>query len=103
MNYSTKNVQSFKNSVWEIEEGFPAIVRQLLETSIPCFGRNDFPLFKHVSRECNRVQEDPNESCTLTLDSSERNQREGIGLLEYQAMPTLRDVAHDGWLCTISI
>ncbi len=24
-------------------------------------------------------------------------QREGMGLLEYQAMPSLRDVAHDGW------
>jgi hypothetical protein len=23
-----------------------------------------------------------------------------MGLLEYQAMPSLRDVAHDGWLCT---
>jgi hypothetical protein len=29
-------------------------------------------------------------------------QREGMGLLEYQAMPSLRDVAHDGVLCTIS-
>jgi hypothetical protein len=26
--------------------------------------------------------------------------REGMGLLEYQAMPSMRDVAHDGWLCT---
>jgi len=25
-----------------------------------------------------------------------------MGLLEYQAMPSLRDVAHDGALCTIS-
>ncbi len=25
-------------------------------------------------------------------------QREGMGLLEYQVMPSLRDVAHDGWL-----
>jgi hypothetical protein len=24
-----------------------------------------------------------------------------MGLLEYQAMPSLRAVAHDGWLCTI--
>ncbi len=31
------------------------------------------------------------------------NQREGAGLLEYQgAMPSLRDVAHDGVLCTFS-
>ncbi len=29
-------------------------------------------------------------------------QREGMGLLEYQAMPSLRDVAHDGGLCTFS-
>ncbi len=28
--------------------------------------------------------------------------REGMGLLEYQAMASLRDVAHDGVLCTIS-
>jgi hypothetical protein len=26
-----------------------------------------------------------------------RYQREGMGLLEYQAMPSLHDVAHDGW------
>jgi hypothetical protein len=31
------------------------------------------------------------------------NQREGMGLLEYQAMPSLRDAAHDGWLCTYTI
>jgi|688.fasta_scaffold682262_1 hypothetical protein len=27
------------------------------------------------------------------------NQRAGMGLLEHQAMPSLREVAHDGWLC----
>ncbi len=27
-------------------------------------------------------------------------QREGMGLLVYQAMPSLRGIAHDGWLCT---
>jgi hypothetical protein len=26
-----------------------------------------------------------------------------MGLLEYQAMPSLRDVAHDGWLFTFTI
>ncbi len=26
-------------------------------------------------------------------------QKEGMGLQEHQAMPSLRDVAHDGWLC----
>ncbi len=31
------------------------------------------------------------------------SQREGMGLLEYQAMPSLRDVAHDGWLCTFTM
>ena len=31
------------------------------------------------------------------------SQREGMGLLEYQIMPSLRDVAHDGWLCTFTI
>jgi hypothetical protein len=29
-------------------------------------------------------------------------QKEGTGLLEYQAVPSLRDVAHDGFLCTFS-
>jgi hypothetical protein len=29
-------------------------------------------------------------------------QREGMGLLEYQAMPSMRDIAHDGWLCTFT-
>ncbi len=29
-------------------------------------------------------------------------QREGMGLLEYWAMPSFHDVAHDGVLCTIS-
>jgi hypothetical protein len=26
-------------------------------------------------------------------------QKEGMGLLEYHAMPSLPKVAHDGWLC----
>ncbi len=30
------------------------------------------------------------------------HQREGMGILEYQAMPFLRDVAHDVWLCTFT-
>ncbi len=30
-------------------------------------------------------------------------QRESMALLEYQAMPSLRDVAHVGWLCTFII
>jgi hypothetical protein len=30
------------------------------------------------------------------------HQRECMGLLEYQAMPSFRDVAHDGVLCTFS-
>jgi hypothetical protein len=30
------------------------------------------------------------------------DQRESMGLLEYQAMPSLRDVAHDGVLFTFS-
>jgi hypothetical protein len=29
-------------------------------------------------------------------------QKEGTGLLEYQAVLSLRDVAHDGFLCTFS-
>jgi hypothetical protein len=28
---------------------------------------------------------------------------EGMGLLEYQAMPSLLNVAHNGWLCTSTI
>jgi hypothetical protein len=28
-------------------------------------------------------------------------QREGMGLLEYRAMPSLRGVAHDGVLCKL--
>ncbi len=31
------------------------------------------------------------------------DQREGMGQLEYQAVPSLRDVPNDGWLCTFSI
>jgi hypothetical protein len=26
-----------------------------------------------------------------------------MGLLEYQVMPSLRDVARDGWLCTYTV
>ncbi len=26
-----------------------------------------------------------------------------MGLIEYQAMPSLRDLAHDGWLCTFTV
>jgi hypothetical protein len=29
--------------------------------------------------------------------------QEGMGLLEYQAKLYLRDVAHDGWLCTFTM
>jgi hypothetical protein len=31
-----------------------------------------------------------------------RTQKEGMALLEYQTMPSLRDVAHGGVLCTFS-
>ncbi len=30
-------------------------------------------------------------------------QREGMGLLEYQTMPSLREVAHGGWFFTFTI
>ncbi len=30
-------------------------------------------------------------------------QREGMGLLEYQAMTSLRDIAQDDFLCTFTI
>jgi hypothetical protein len=39
-------------------------------------------------------------SCSLLLRM--QTQREGLGLLKYQAMPSLRDLAHDGVLCTFS-
>jgi hypothetical protein len=29
-------------------------------------------------------------------------QREGMGLIEYQVMPSLHDIARDGWLCTFT-
>ncbi len=32
-----------------------------------------------------------------------KDQREGLSLPEYQAMSSLRDVAHDGWLCTFTV
>jgi hypothetical protein len=32
-----------------------------------------------------------------------QSQREGIGQPEYQSMPSLRGVAHDGWLCRFII
>ncbi len=38
---------------------------------------------------------------TSAVDSG-NNQREGMALLEYQAMPSLRNLAHDGWLCTFT-
>jgi hypothetical protein len=38
--------------------------------------------------------------CTYRRHSC--HQREGIALLEYQDMPSLRDLAHDGVLCTSS-
>ncbi len=36
------------------------------------------------------------------VDWDSRTQREGMGLLEYQVMPSLLFVAHDGVLCTVS-
>ncbi len=39
----------------------------------------------------------------LYLDYGPCYQREGIGLLEYQAKPSLPDIAHDGWLNTFTI
>ncbi len=37
-----------------------------------------------------------------TLEETDSNQRESMGLLEYQAMHSLREVAHDGWLWTFT-
>jgi hypothetical protein len=39
----------------------------------------------------------------LVILAPTQKQREGMGLLEYQAVPSLRDVAHDGWLCKFTI
>jgi hypothetical protein len=39
-----------------------------------------------------------------TVEGGERqHQRQDMGLVEYQAIPSLRDVAHDGVLCTLVI
>ncbi len=38
---------------------------------------------------------------SVSLDQI-HNKRVGMGLLEYQAMPLLRDLAYDGVLCTFS-
>ncbi len=40
--------------------------------------------------------------CAWNLPSSTYIQREGMDQLEYQPMPSLRDVANDGVLCTFS-
>jgi hypothetical protein len=32
-----------------------------------------------------------------------QSQRKGMGQLEYQSMPSLRGVAHDGWFCVFII
>ena len=37
----------------------------------------------------------------LLLRPNRTDQREGMGLLEYQAMPSLRDIAHDGVFVSI--
>ncbi len=37
----------------------------------------------------------------LLSSARTQTQREGMGLLEYQVMPSLRDVAHDKWLLTL--
>jgi hypothetical protein len=42
-------------------------------------------------------------TCLLCCTVMGYIQREGMGRLEYQAMPSLREVAHDGWLCTFTI
>jgi hypothetical protein len=39
---------------------------------------------------------------TVLKFTVKRDQREGMGLLEYQAMPSLRNVAHDSVLSTSS-
>ncbi len=39
----------------------------------------------------------------ISLCKYSTSQRESMGLLEYQAIPPLRDVAHGGWLCTFNI
>ncbi len=40
---------------------------------------------------------------TYTGTPLERVPRVLVLVLEYQAMPSLRDVARDGWLCTLTI
>jgi hypothetical protein len=38
---------------------------------------------------------------TTLSGTGTETQREGMGLLEYQILPSLRDVAHDKWLLTL--
>jgi hypothetical protein len=40
--------------------------------------------------------------CSIFLVFRTRETGHGC-LLEYQAMPSLRDIAHDGWLCTFTV
>jgi|LakMenEpi03Aug12_release.lakeMendotaPanAssembly.Ray.scaffolds.fasta_scaffold1346325_1 hypothetical protein len=41
-------------------------------------------------------------TCPFPIPFLWSHQREGMGLLDYQAMPALRDVALDGVLCSFS-
>ncbi len=41
--------------------------------------------------------------CLTLFFHHSHKQREGMGLLEYQAMPSLCDVGHVGWLCNVYI
>jgi hypothetical protein len=55
-----------------------------------------------------QIEENPEISLTKFLRKCfcflcSHDQREGMDLLVYQAMPSLRDVAYDGWLCTFTI
>jgi hypothetical protein len=39
----------------------------------------------------------------MAFGRGQGHERGGMGLLEYQAMPSLRDVVHDELLCTFTI
>jgi hypothetical protein len=61
---------------------------------------NDF--FKNYFFPCKRKTLPHIGAYKTNLKSYRSDQREGMGLLEYQAMPSLRDIAHDGVLCTFT-
>ncbi len=61
----------------------------------------------YITAAGNSISSQLDSSCQGNRHGTEKAggtaQREGMGLLEYQAMPSLRDIVHDRWLCTLII